>query len=114
MNLFEFGAVLGAAPVEMEQNPVARNIMVGVWIAMMAGMMYFMVIRPQQKRTKDLNQLLKGLRPGDRIVTTSGIIGTVVNVKEKSISLRSADTKLEILKTTVAEVTERAGEGAVN
>ena len=69
-------------------------------------------IRPQQKRTKELNKLLASLKPGDKIVTGSGIIGTVVSVKDKSISLRSADTKLEILKSSVADVTERSSDGA--
>ncbi len=112
MNFNMFGIMLAAAPVETEPNPTAKTILGGVWIAMMVGMVYFMILRPQQKRTKDLNNLLKGLKTGDKIVTTSGIIGTVVSVKDRSISLRSAETKLEILKSAVAEVTERATEGS--
>ena len=54
--------------------------------------------------------MLKTLKPGDKIVTTSGIIGVVLTIKDKTVSLRSADTKLEVLKSAVAEVTERSGE----
>ena len=56
--------------------------------------------------------MLKALRAGDKIVTTSGIIGVVLSIKDKSVSIRSADTKLEILKSAVAEVTERGGESS--
>ena len=71
---------------------------------------YFALIRPQQKKQKDHAQLLKGVRPGDKIVTTGGIVGVIVSVKEKTISIRSADAKFEITKAAVAEITERSGE----
>jgi len=68
---------------------------------------YFILFRPQQKRAKEHALLLKTLRPGDKVVTDSGIVGVVLTVKERTISLRSADAKLEILKARVAEITER-------
>ncbi len=70
---------------------------------------YFALIRPQQKRSRQQADLIKGLRPGDKVVTASGIVGVVVTVKEKTISLRSADTKMEVTKGAVTEVTERGG-----
>ena len=71
---------------------------------------YFAILRPQQKRQKNLDTLMKSLRAGDKVTTTSGIIGTVVTVKERSVNLRSADTKLEVLKSAISEITEREGE----
>jgi preprotein translocase YajC subunit len=53
--------------------------------------------------------MLKTIKNGDKVVTNSGILGTIIGIKEKSISLRSADTKLEVLKSSIAEVTERGG-----
>ncbi len=73
---------------------------------------YFAFIRPQQKKAKDHDNLIKSIRTGDKIITTSGIVGVVVGLKEKSLSIRSADTKLEILKSAVSEITERAGEAS--
>ena len=70
---------------------------------------YFALIRPQQKKAKDHAQLMKKIRPGDKIVTSSGILGSVITVKEKTLTIRSADTKLEIAKSAVAEITERSG-----
>ena len=66
------------------------------------------VLQPQQKKQKEHGEMLKTLRPGDKVVAGGGIIGVVVSVKEKSIALRSSDAKLEVLKSAVSEVVERA------
>jgi preprotein translocase subunit YajC len=78
----------------------------------MVLMMWLMIFRPQQKRAKELAAMLKNLRAGDKIVTSSGIVGVVLSLKDKTISIRSSDTKLEILKSAVAEVSERSGEAS--
>jgi preprotein translocase subunit YajC len=71
---------------------------------------YFLLIRPQQKRQREHAELLKTLKPGDKVVTNGGILGVIVAVKEKTVSIRSADTKLELLKSAVTEISERAGQ----
>jgi len=77
---------------------------------LMIAMVAFMIISSQmnKKKLKQHESLVNSLKSGDKILTTGGIIGTVVSVKDKSISFRSADTKLEVLKSAVAEVTERS------
>jgi preprotein translocase subunit YajC len=70
---------------------------------------YFALIRPQQKKAKEHAELLKAVKPGDRILTSGGIVGVVVGIKEKSLSIRSAESKLEILKSAVTEILEKAG-----
>jgi preprotein translocase subunit YajC len=66
---------------------------------------YFILIRPQQKRAKAQQaKLLSALKSGDRVVTSSGIIGTVITVKDKTVSLRSADAKFEVTKASVTEI----------
>ncbi|MCL5098949.1 MAG: preprotein translocase subunit YajC [Candidatus Omnitrophica bacterium] len=72
---------------------------------------YLALIRPQQKKAKEHVELIKTLRPGDKVLTNGGIMGVVVGIKEKSVSIRSADTKLEVLKSAVTEITERSGNG---
>jgi preprotein translocase YajC subunit len=67
---------------------------------------------PSTKRQKQQAELLKAVRSGDRIVTNSGIMATVITVKEKSLMIRSADAKFEITKSAVAEITERSGESS--
>ncbi|MDB6057179.1 MAG: preprotein translocase, YajC subunit [Verrucomicrobiales bacterium] len=88
-------------------NPTGEMIKMVGMIALFGVMMYLLMIRPQQKKAKEHNNLLKGLRAGDKVITTSGIVGVVLSIKDKSVSLRSADTKLEVLKSAIAEVTER-------
>ena len=80
--------------------------------AIMGVMFYLVLIRPQQKRAKEQAKMIEALKAGDKVVTNSGIVGIVVAVKDKTISLRSSDTKLEVLKSAVTEVTERAAEAA--
>lgn len=75
---------------------------------------YFAILRPQQRRQKQHEQLMKSLRAGDRVTTSGGIIGTVVTVRDRSVSIRSADTKLEVLKSAISEITERENEAAAS
>jgi preprotein translocase subunit YajC len=78
-------------------------------VAIMGFMMYFIIIRPQRTRQKQLNALMQNLKSGDKVLTGSGIVGTVISVKDKTVSIRSADSKLEVLKSTISEITEKAG-----
>ena len=73
---------------------------------------YFALIRPQQRKQKQQAELLKAVRPGDKILTNSGIVGVVVTVREKTLTLRSADAKFEMTKAAIAEITERSGEAS--
>jgi preprotein translocase subunit YajC len=100
-----FAFAPSAGPGQQSTAPPWANLPI---IGMMVFVFYFVFIRPQQKKAKDLQNTLGSLRSGDKIVTSSGIVGTVISVKDKTISLRSADTKMEILKSAVSEITERA------
>jgi len=66
--------------------------------------MYVLLIRPQQKKAREHDELLKRLKVGDKVSTSSGIVGVVVGIKDNKVSIRSADTKLEMLKGAVTEV----------
>jgi preprotein translocase subunit YajC len=91
-------------------NPTAQLLNTVLIMGGMVLLMWLMIFRPQQKRARELDTMLKALRAGDKIVTTSGIVGVVLSLKDKTITLRSSETKLEVLKSAVAEVTERGGE----
>ena len=100
---------LGAQPAKSgQQGPPAWTSFVP--LVLLIVVFYFILIRPQQKKAKDHAGLLKTLRPGDKIVTSGGVLGVVLTVKEKTVTIRSADAKLEITKSAVAEITERSGE----
>jgi preprotein translocase subunit YajC len=71
------------------------------------GVFYMLLIRPQQKRQRQLQETISQLKIGDRIVTTGGIIGTITQVKDASFLIRSADKSiLEIARTAVAGIDE--------
>ena len=78
-------------------------------LVFMGVVFYFLLIRPQRVRAKQQDSLLKNLKSNDRVVTSSGIVGIVISVKDKSVTLRSADSKLEVLKSAVTEITEKSG-----
>jgi len=94
------------------QDPRAGTANMMLLIGVMCVAMYLLVFRPQNKKAKELENMLKTVKPGDKVVTTSGIVGTVVALKDKTLSLRSADTKMEVLKSSVTEITERGGESS--
>jgi preprotein translocase subunit YajC len=66
---------------------------------------YFLLIRPQQKRQKEQKALLEALKKGDKIVTTSGIWGTVTNLGKETVTLQIADnTKIRMQRENIARV----------
>lgn len=73
-------------------------------LVLFAVIFYFILIRPQQKRAKEQAKMLSALKSGDKVVTSGGIIGTVVTVKDATVSLRSADAKFEVTKASVAQI----------
>jgi preprotein translocase subunit YajC len=78
-------------------------------IFLIVGVFYFLLIRPQQKRQRQLQETIATLKIGDRVVTTGGIIGVITTVRDTSFIIRSADKSiLEIARTAVAGVDEEA------
>jgi preprotein translocase subunit YajC len=116
MNWNTFCVWLAMAPPpsdpSKQANPKAETLKLVGMMVIMGFVMYFIMIRPQRQRQKQLEALLKSVRPGDKVLTSSGIVGVVLSVKEKTVTLRSGETKLEVLKSAVSEVTEKGGESA--
>jgi preprotein translocase subunit YajC len=76
-------------------------------ILLIIGVFYVLLIRPQQKRQRELQETIAQLKAGDRIVTNGGIIGTITNVRDTSFLIRSADKSiLEISRSAIAGVEE--------
>ena len=103
-------ALLAAADAGSQQTP-GQSLWMMLGPALLVFMFIFMM-SSQRKRARQQEQMLKTLKSGDKVSTTSGIIGTIVTVKDRSISIRSEDSKLEVLKSAVTEVLERKGDPA--
>jgi len=69
------------------------------------GVFYMLLIRPQQKRQRELQQTISELKAGDRVVTTGGVIGTITTVRDTSFLIRSGDKSiLEIARSAIAGI----------
>jgi preprotein translocase subunit YajC len=116
MNWNTFGALLAMGPQPTapgtQANPKGEMFKLVGMMLIMGFVMYFIMIRPQRQRQKQLDALLKSVKPGDKVVTGSGIVGVVITVKERTVTLRSGETKLEVLKSTVSEITEKSGDSS--
>ncbi len=72
----------------------------------MIGVFYLLIFRPQQKRQRELDDLIKNLKKGDNVITSGGIVGTVLAPpnKEGIVVLKTGqDTKIEVLKSAVVQ-----------
>ena len=103
---------MAPTPPGTQPNPTGQMLQMLSMVVFFIVVMYFIMIRPQQKKAKEHDQLLKSLKPKDKIVTSGGVVGIVVSVGERSVTIRSADTKLEVLKSAVTEITERSSNEA--
>src|SRR5215813_6667001 len=76
-------------------------------MVLIIGVFYVLLIRPQQKRQRQLQETIATLKAGDRIVTNGGIIGVITTVKDTSFLIRSADKSiLEVARSSVAGIDE--------
>ncbi len=76
-------------------------------ILLFIPLLYLLMIRPQQKRQKQWQQMLSGIKTGDRVTTAGGIRGIIMSIKDDSIVVRVApdNLKLEVAKSAIASVT---------
>ena len=86
----------------MEGNAFAQFVPL---IAIFA-IMYFLLIRPQQKKMKDHQKMVEALRRGDQVVTQGGLIGKVVKVKDDNeVEVELAEgVKVRVVQSTIAQV----------
>lgn len=76
-------------------------------ILLLIPVLYLLLIRPQQKRQKQWQEMLGKIKPGDRITTSGGVRGTILSIKEDAIVMKVAPDgiKMEIAKNAIASVT---------
>ena len=111
MDLNYSHAILALAPPAQPGQGGAQAWTSLVPLVLLMVVFYFVLIRPQQKKAKQHAEMLKTVKAGDKVVTSGGIIGVVISVKDKGgVTLRSADTKLEVIRSAITEITERSGE----
>jgi preprotein translocase subunit YajC len=93
----------GAGPAGPEQFLFTFAPLIAI-----AFIFYFLIIRPQQKKQKETEAMLKSIRKGDRVLTSGGIFGTVIGSKDDVIVLKVAeDVKVEFSRASIVQVQAR-------
>jgi preprotein translocase subunit YajC len=82
-----------------------------VMMVLMLAVMYFLLIRPQQKKAKDHRALIAAIKRGDQVVTSGGIIGTVARVRsDTEVDLEIAEgVRVRVVRATITEVLAKTG-----
>ena len=85
-----------------------------IMIVALFAIMYFMMIRPENKRKKKAQEMRDGLKKGDTITTIGGIIGKVVSIKDETCVIATShdNTKIRILKSAISRVDVKAEDAA--
>jgi len=68
------------------------------------GVMYFMLISPQKKREKKLTDMRNSLEIGDGVVTAGGIVGRIISIKEDTVVIETASSKIRLKRYSISEV----------
>jgi preprotein translocase subunit YajC len=80
-------------------------------IVAIIAVFYVLLIRPQQKRQRQLQETIATLKIGDKVITTGGVIGVITTVRETSFLIRSADKSiLEIARSSIAGIDGEANQ----
>jgi preprotein translocase subunit YajC len=83
-----------------------------VMFALIIGIFYFMILRPQQKRQKERQKLLEALKKGDKVVTAGGMHGTIAGLDDKTALIQVADNlKIKFERSAVTTVVREGESG---
>ena len=101
--------VYAMGQTQQAQGAEAPNPLVSLMpLILMFVVFYFLLIRPQQKKQKEHRRMLSELKKNDEVVTSGGIHGTIVNIKDKTYSLRVDDNvKIEVSKSAISTVKKK-------
>ena len=108
MNIYHLLAMAQPQGGSPEGSLVSTLIM----FALIIGIFYFMILRPQQKRAKERSKMLEALKKGDKVITASGVHGTVAGLDEKTLLLQVAENvKIKYERSAIGSIV-REGEAS--
>jgi len=92
-------------------NQTGNPIMSLMPIILIFVVFYFLLIRPQKKAQAEHKKMIDHLKKNDEVVTSGGIHGTIVNVKDHTVTLKVDDNvKIEVQKASISSMKRKAGE----
>ena len=103
MNL-SIGTILAADPTLLAQAQPNSILANPIWLmVIMIPIFYFLMIRPAQTRQKKVNEMLRNLKNGDKVITNGGIFGTIVGLEDDAVQLRIAEqVKIKVSRSAIA------------
>jgi len=113
MNLTDklVGTVLQVAMAPSGEDGGGGLVSMLVLMGVLVAIWYFLIIGPERKRKKQMQEMINQLKPGDKIVTVGGIHGTVSGLTEKTVVVRVAEqVKIEISRQAVGTVIRPEGQ----
>lgn len=88
--------------------PAPQPVMMWGWMAIMAALFYFAIIRPQRRQAKERAAMMSALKTGDRVLLSGGILGIIGSVKEHTVNVKIAENvKVEALRTSISRVLDK-------
>ena len=90
----------------MNESTASMGMMI-LWMVVIFGVMYFLMIRPQKKEQKRLNAMLSTMEVGDVVVTTSGFYGVLIDITEDDVIVEfgsNRNCRIPMKKAAIAEV----------
>lgn len=96
---------LEAASADATTSGTASMLSLIIPIVAMVLVFYFLIIRPEKKRTKEMQDMLNNIQVADEVITNGGIIGRVVSVKEDTVLIETGSdrNKIRVLKSAIAK-----------
>ncbi|MCY4641446.1 MAG: preprotein translocase subunit YajC [Gammaproteobacteria bacterium] len=97
--------LISDAMAESSAGPLGGGFEIFIMIGIFFAIMYFMIIRPQQKRSKDHQKLIGSLSKGDEVVTSGGMLGKILKIGDNSITLEiSEGVAIKLQKHSISSV----------
>ena len=101
------------APAAAGPDAAAGMIKTVLMMAVIFGIFWFLIIRPQQKQDKQRRAMLEALKKKDRVLTSGGILGVVSDIRDDEVTVRiceNPDVKIRIRRSAVVEVVQETAE----
>lgn len=105
MNLFTFMAEASAGADPNAAGGVLGLLTMILPLGLMVLVFWFLIIRPEKKRTKEMQSMLDSLQVADEVVTNGGIIGRVLSVQKDTVLIETGSdrTKIRVVKSAIAK-----------
>ena len=108
ISLISLALVAGCVPVGDGEEAAGFDYTIIIFLVLIFGVMYFLMIRPQRKRQKEHEQLVEELRKGDHVVTAGGIHGVVESLSEDSVVLKiESGATMRVSRSSVVSKQEK-------